>query len=100
MQSTISIEKLQEECELIKHIVLDLTKETAILASLHKEKKKAMSIKELASAFNISELQANTLCRCKGSPAFKIGEGKSSNWMCFPDKFEAFLQKKSEQWKG
>jgi hypothetical protein len=60
----------------------------------------ALTVKELSKEFSMSTNQITELCKTKGSPAFKKGSGKTSPWICFPDKFEAFLVKKSEEWKG
>lgn len=99
-QNQITIEELHRECATLKNIVLELSQNAIALANTRNGKKQAMTIEELAHTFNMSERQIAELCRRKGSPAFKKGEGRTSAWMCFPDKFENFLQRKSEPWKG
>ncbi len=60
----------------------------------------ALTVKELAEVFSMSHNQITEICRMKGSPAFKKGVGKTSPWVCFKDKFEAFLIEQASKYKG
>jgi len=59
-----------------------------------------MGIKELSKTFGISESNIVVLCRTKGSPAYKTGEGKKARWMCFPSDFKKWRIEQAEKWKG
>lgn len=61
---------------------------------------KAMTVKELCENFRLSYGQCLVICKTKGSPAYKSGLGKTASWLCMPSKFEAFMQKNAEKWKG
>ncbi|WP_167957930.1 hypothetical protein [Anaerosporobacter faecicola] len=60
----------------------------------------ALTVNELSDKFSMSRNQIIEICKTKGSPAFKKGVGKTSPWLCFPDKFEIFLKQLSEKYKG
>lgn len=64
------------------------------------DKKKAVSIDELCSIFGIGKSVMIEICRKKDSPAFKISQGKTSRWMCFPCDMLKYLQKSSVQYKS
>lgn len=58
---------------------------------------KSLGTYEVMERFNIgSTTTVLQLFKSHGSPAFKIGK----DWRVDPDKFEEFLIKKSEQFKG
>jgi len=49
---------------------------------------------ELASVLNISSSAAYTLCRDPTFPAYKLGEGKNSNWRIDPDDLQEWVESK------
>ena len=61
---------------------------------------KAMTVRELSETFGVSYNQCIIICKIKGSPAYKSGVGRTSPWLCMPSKFEEFMQKNAEKWKG
>lgn len=60
----------------------------------------ALTVKELSVKFNMSEQTVKEICKTKGSPAYKIGTGKYSPWACYDDKFEQFIIKLADKYKG
>lgn len=73
---------------------------------LHEKKQKTpkkvkvvLTTEEVMERFSISRSTANQLFTLKGSPAFKIGEGRG-HWRVNEEDFKKFLIKQSEGFKG
>jgi hypothetical protein len=49
---------------------------------------------DLADVLNISSSAAYSLCRDPTFPAYKLGEGKNSNWRIDPDDLEKWVESK------
>ena len=62
--------------------------------------RKALSTKQVAERFNMSETLVKELFRQNGSPAFRIGDSDKSPWRVDAEDFKKFLQKNSENFKG
>ena len=59
-----------------------------------------MSIDELAERYRVDRNTIYQIVRTKGSPAFKVGTGRRSQWRCDTDVLEAFLLNLSKGAKG
>lgn len=55
---------------------------------------------QLSEQFNMNYRQVIIILSMKGSPAFKKGMGKKSDWLCDDEEFKRFLQKQSEKHKS
>jgi len=49
---------------------------------------------DLADVLNISSSAAYSLCRDPTFPAYKLGEGKNSNWRIDPDDLHEWIESK------
>lgn len=54
----------------------------------------------LAEQFGMCERMVFEYFRMPGSPAYKVGHGRTSPWRCKPSEFAAWLKQKSEDQKG
>ena len=54
---------------------------------------------QVMQEFSITKVTAIHIFASKGSPAFKVGDGRG-HWRVDRDKLELFLIKRSEEYKG
>lgn len=97
------IEKLKREIELLVQVNKEsalLMKSNMFLSTNTILPDKALSADELSELFSMGHTTTVEICKTKGSPAFKKGDGATSQWMCFAKDFLNFQQMRSKQWKG
>lgn len=99
-QANEEIQQLKTQVEYLvrvnKEVVL-LMKDNMFSSTNTKPCEKALSTKQMAERYNMSTQKVEEIFKKKGSPAFKIGDGKFSQWRCMADKFELFLIKETVQ---
>lgn len=60
----------------------------------------AMTVKQLSEMYGLHPNTVRTICRCKGSPAFRTSDRPKAEWRCDRDEFEEFLIARAEGSKG